>query len=163
NVELNGSECASQIDGVLVRKGEALPSVIGSPPAEAPDRSDHDQDNGELRRLRDELAAVQATLKDREAEVAQMRSVSEQVQKSWIQQTQDSLRKAEQAWQAEEAARFAAVEARWRDDSARALVEARTLAEVARDQSNGTLQRLRDELAAVEATLKDREAELGQM
>jgi hypothetical protein len=121
-----------------------------------------DQSSGELCRLRDELTTLRATLKDRDAELAQMRLAGEHVQKSWAQQTQDSLRKAEQAWQAEEAARFAAAEAQWQDKSATMLKEARAHAETARHQASGELRRLHDELAAVQATLKDREAALAQ-
>src|SRR5262245_51465926 len=83
-----------------------------------------DQAEGELYRLRRELAALKETLADRETALANAALDAQQSRERWQQEIQHALSDAEQAWKAEEAARFAAAEAQWRQQSADAVAEA---------------------------------------
>jgi hypothetical protein len=69
---------------------------------------------GELDRLRRELAELKAALADREIALANAALDAQQSRERWQQETQRALSDAEQAWKAEEAARFAAAEAQCR-------------------------------------------------
>jgi hypothetical protein len=105
-------------------------------------------DGAELDGLREELSSTQARLAARDAELAETRAAAEFAR----MRSQDSaadLKKAEQAWRAAEAIRLAGVEARWKEQSTKAvaevnsrlvqaeaaLAEARAAAEVARGKS----------------------------
>jgi hypothetical protein len=113
----------------------------------------------ELQRLREELAATQASHSNRETALAETRGVLEQARKAWRQESEEALSKAEKAWKADEAARLAAAEARWQQKSATALAEARGQAEKARDsQHEIELRRLREELTARQASSSDRKS-----
>ncbi|HXP76031.1 MAG TPA: SH3 domain-containing protein [Stellaceae bacterium] len=129
--------------------------------------------------LEESRAAWQAEQDDRFARSEELaRERSEQAHEWWQQATAAAVSNAEDAWKQNEAARLAAAEARWREQSARALTEAtarferaeaalaqaRAKAEAARDTGADVEQRrLRDELAAMQAALVNREAELAEM
>src|SRR5262245_31914344 len=83
-----------------------------------------DQAEGELYRLRRELAALKETLADRETALANAALDAQRSRERWQQETQRALLDAEQAWKADEAPRFAAAEAQWRQQSADALADA---------------------------------------
>jgi hypothetical protein len=70
-----------------------------------------DEVEGELDRLRRELAALKATLADRDIALANAALDAQQSRERWQQETQRALSDAEQVWKAEEAARLAAAEA----------------------------------------------------
>jgi hypothetical protein len=114
--------------------------------------------DAELRQLREQLStaktnlsATQANLAARTAELAETRAAAE-IARNRAQQGATDLAKAEQGWKAAEAARFAAAEARWKEQSARvvgdssarmdqlesALAEARAQAETRQLQLNVT-------------------------
>ncbi len=158
------SEFASSTAELLVDKGAAAPSVIEAPHAEANAQPDsiaaRDQDDGELFGLRDQLAALEAALADRDAESAQMLAAAEQARETLAQEAQDALRMAEEAWKADEAARLAAAQAQWQEQTISTLAEAHAQAEASCNQAEEELRRLRDECAAIQATLTDRDAEL---
>ena len=126
--------------------------------------SARDQDTElELNRLRRELAAMQAALADRENELARECVAIEGARESWQREAQEALSKAETAWKAEEAARLAAADAQWQQKFTKALAEARAEAETTRDQGMELeLNRLREELTAMQAALADRENELAR-
>jgi hypothetical protein len=106
----------------------------------------------ELRRLRQELAAMQARPSSDETAMAEARLVLEQARKAWREESEAALSKAEKAWKADEATRLAAAEARWQEKSASALAEVRVQAETTRDAGHeNELRRLRQELAAMRA------------
>jgi hypothetical protein len=69
---------------------------------------------GELDRLRRELAELKATLADREIALANAALDAQQSRERWQQETQRALSEAEQVWKAEQAARLAAAEAQCR-------------------------------------------------
>ena len=71
----------------------------------------------ERRRLCDELAAMQATLADRQAEMAQSRSATEQARECWMAEAQATLQKAKEAWIVEEAQRLLAARAEWQKEA----------------------------------------------
>jgi hypothetical protein len=137
--------------GLLMRKGEAGPSKLTLA-----------GDEIELRCLREELAAMQASLAVRETALAQAGLAAEQAREHWRLESQAALSKAETAWRADEAARRGAAEAQWQERAARAA-EARAQAEAARDSAHEVeLRRLREELEALQASLADRKAALAQ-
>ncbi len=109
-------------------------------------------DYAEIQRLRDELAAMQAALRDREAEVAAARQNAVPAERT-RETIEAELTAARTAWQAEQDGRLAQVEA--------ALAEARLQAEALRDLGDhAEIERLRDELAVMQAALRDRETEV---
>jgi len=167
------ADAAAQLAAAEAQWQEQSKRALAETHAEA--EAARDQGDGELRRLRDECARMQAGLADREAELAQMRAAAEQARERWQRETQGTLLQAERAWKADESARFAASEAQWRKQSARALAEATARYEAAetalaqmriknkgpRDtRDNVEANRLRNELAAVQTALLARETEL---
>ena len=170
--------------GILVHKGAAQPSAIAVLPTGAKVQSEsvasRHQDDAELRRLRDEMAALRTTLTNRESELAHMRSAMEQAREQWRSEAEETWDKAERAWEADEAARMAAAEAQWRKQSASALTEATTRCERAENSlaeayaranavaahaetNESELRRLREERATLQATLADRETKLARV
>jgi len=118
------------LTGLLVRKGEAGPSVIAAPGAASPPP----QSEEELRSLRAALAL-------RESELEQARLTREQVVARAAEEAQASLRGAEQNWRAGEEARFAAAQAEWRKQSQTQLAQATARYEAA----EGVLSHMRQE------------------
>jgi hypothetical protein len=90
-----------------------------------------EQGESELRRLRDEHAAVQASLSERDRELAELRSAAEQERDRRFQGSEAAVTKAKAAWEATSATRLAAAEAQWQKQSARALGETTARAEAA--------------------------------
>ncbi|MGD0143227.1 MAG: SH3 domain-containing protein [Rhizomicrobium sp.] len=133
------------------------------------------RDEGESRLL-GELAALRATLADRDAALAQARKATEQAKERSQRDSETALSNAKAGWKTEETARFAAAEAQWRKQSASAQAaltarceraeaalsdaEARAAAKPVRDE--GEVRRLRDEMEALRASLADRSALLAQ-
>ena len=117
----------------------------------------------EQRRLREELAATQASLSNRETALAEARLAVEQARERAQQESEAALSKAEKVWKADEAARLVAAQAQWQQTSTRALSEARAQAGTVQDSGNATeLRRLRDELATMQASLSNRETALAE-
>ncbi|HMI96752.1 MAG TPA: SH3 domain-containing protein [Micropepsaceae bacterium] len=100
--------------GVLMRKGEAGPSKLTLA-----------GDEIEMRCLRDELAAMQASLASRETALAEARLAADQARERWRQESDAAVSKAEIGWRADEAARLSAAQELWQERSASALAEAR--------------------------------------
>ncbi len=130
-----------------------------------------------LNRLREELAATQAALAERENALAQTGLGLEQAREHWRQESEEALSKANKIWRADEAARFAEAEAQWHETSARTHAEATKRFEAAeaalkqllirteqtRESGNAIEhRRLREELAMMQASLSDREAQLAE-
>jgi hypothetical protein len=135
-------------------------------------------DETELRRLREECTATQASLAFRETELTRMRLAAEQAQEIWRQESAAALSQAQGGWQAEEAVRLAAAEAQWRTQAASALAEATQRFERAEavlkeahakaltqhDHSDhAVIVRLREERTALQAALAQRDIALDQM
>jgi hypothetical protein len=120
------------------------------------------QADGELRRVGEECAALKAALADRDAALARAGTGAEQERQHQRQELETALAKTTAAWKADEAQRFAAAETQWREQSTKALAEARAEAEAARVQAEGELRRVRDEGAALKTTLSDRDAALSR-
>src|SRR5262245_3569713 len=91
----------------------------------------HDQAKGELDRLHRELAALKATLADRETALANAALDAQRSYERWQQESRQALLDAERAWKADEAVRFAAAQAQWQQQSADALAEATARREAA--------------------------------
>jgi Bacterial SH3 domain len=122
-------------------------------------------DDKEVRRLRQQLAGIEANLANRTAELAEARAAAE-LARARSQDVPAELRKAEQAWKAGEAARLAAAESHWKDRSAKAMAEAaarleQTEAAVAeaRAQAEARLH----QMTALQTSLSARDTELAQM
>lgn len=156
------SRLLNSSSGLLVSKGEAVPSVIAVPPAKPRARKDTIaapiETSGELDRLRGELAELRSTLSDREVALAKAALDHEHARENWRHERQE----AEHEWKAAEAARLAEIEAKWEEQSATALAVVRGEAEAARDRAEGELRSLRDELGKLRSTLADRETALAQ-
>jgi Bacterial SH3 domain len=114
--------------------------------------------DAQVRDLRDDLAALRSTLAERETALAQMAEDHEKARATWKHESQDSLSNTEQEWKDAEAARFAEAEAKWREQSQKLLAELHAQAEAAHDQAERDIKTLRDEVAALRLSLKDREA-----
>src|ERR1700687_5105748 len=146
--------------GFLARKGEAGPSVVKLPGNVWPGSAARDQDDGELRRLRGELATLEGALAERDGEVLRLLADAEQAREGWVQEARDAWAKAEQAWKADFAAQLAAAEAEWREESERALLQAH--AEAAGERGQREAEHAPAELAALQATLAERESALAK-
>ena len=113
----------------------------------------------ERRELHEKIAAFQATLDTRDAALAHASEAAERAQR----ELQESHSKAEQAWLADEAARFAAAEAQWQTHLAKTLAEARAQATAPEDRSNQIeLRDLQEKSAALQAKLVERDAALAR-
>ncbi|HEY4123339.1 MAG TPA: SH3 domain-containing protein [Rhizomicrobium sp.] len=112
----------------------------------------------ELRRVRDELMAMQSLLAERETELAQLKS--SKPQPPVREDATAALAKAEKDWKAGEATRLAAAETRLQEKVDKALADARADAKSVRDQADAELRRLRDELGTTQAKLANREKDL---
>jgi len=113
-----------------------------------------DQNELELTRLRTELTIAQTKLSERDASLTDARATIERVR----DEGRASLSNAEKAWRTDENARAAAVEKRMREQAGSALTEA----DMARNEAEAELRKLREHAAIVETTLADRELELTQ-
>jgi len=117
----------------------------------------------EFNRLRAELEAIQATLTDRETELAEAQLAIEQARERWQQELEAALSKAKKVWEAGETERLIVAKAQWHEQSAAAWAAAGAEVEAAHNQANESELGLpRAELAAVRAMLADREAELAE-
>lgn len=121
-------------------------------------------------------AAWQAEQDDRIAKSEQRAQERiDEARAGWQQEAEAALAKAQAAWQADTAARVAAAEAKGREQSAHAIAEAtargeqaeaalaaaRAQAKAVRDPGDdAALRRLRDDLAAMQAVVAEREVEL---
>lgn len=124
-------------------------------------------------------AAWQAEQDDRFAKLeAQTQKRIEQARMAARQEARAGLSQAQEIWQADEAVRLAAAEARWQAQSARALAEATARGDRAEaalaaasaqpntmqgSRDDAELARLRDDRAAMQAIIADRETELLEM
>lgn len=137
----------------------------------------------ETRRLRDDLAAAESALAARDHELSDLRTAAEQARntadqalqnvaaeiekarKAWKKDADAALKKAEQAWRAEDAPRFAAVEAKMRQQIATEMDRAKERAQRAETglaDANLCTEALRHELAAAQTSLATREVELAE-
>ena len=130
--------------------------------------------DAELRAVREQVAALQATLGARDAAIAAASDAAVRAKRD----AEDALARAQSEWKAAEAARLAAAEAQWRASSTAALAgasgdrEAGLLAEVttlraAVAERDAALTRaeeaaaaLRSELAGLKAAVAERDAAL---
>ncbi len=108
----------------------------------------------ELRAVREQLAALQSAIAERDAALAQANEAAARA----VRDAQDALAQAERSWKADEAARLAAAEARWRETSAKAVAEARAQVDAVRGDQGDVVRGLREELAAMQSTLAARDA-----
>ena len=93
-----------------------------------------------IRGLQDQISAAQATLAEREAALAEATSDVQHTREHARKELEAALEKMK-AWQAEEAQRLAAAEAKWRQQSSAALAEAQSRYQAA----EGALVALRHE------------------
>jgi len=125
----------------------------------------HEQGNkSEFGRPHAELAAVQATLADREAELAEAHAAIEQARERWQQELEAALSNEKKVWESREIERLVAAKAQWQEKSSKALAAARAESEGARDTANAIeVRRLHAECTALQAVVAAREAELSQI
>ncbi|MFL6688791.1 MAG: SH3 domain-containing protein [Alphaproteobacteria bacterium] len=121
--------------------------------------------NAEVRRLREQLISVQASLATRGAELAEARAATERAQQQQSQEGVSLIAKAEQAWKAAEAKRLASAEARWNEQSARALTELNgrlAQTEAAFAEARAQAEARQHQVTATQLSLAERERELAQ-
>jgi hypothetical protein len=119
----------------------------------------------ELRRLREQLAQAEADLATRGAELTAARAATELASKAG-QDAAAELRKAEQARKSTEAARLASVEARWKQQSEKAVAELTTQleqTEKALAETRAQAEARLHQISMGQTTLKAREAELEEL
>lgn len=124
--------------------------------------------DAELRQVRDALIATQATLAEREQDLAKARADIET-----IQRIQQQTGVAEATWRADEAERLAAAERRWQGEYGKHLAEAKARYEAAElaladmdrrtRQEGAATNKLRNELAMLQSILDSRDIELSRM
>jgi chromosome segregation ATPase len=151
---------------------EARTQAVLAPPIAAPLASPLDSDT---QALRDELATLRSTLSDRESQLSTLRASQADEHQRWEQDAQATLTRAQLAWEADVAKRIADAEIEWQKNAGGALTEAQTRYKTAeanlaalrlrgdsmRDRTDSAdLSRLRGDLAALQTTLGDREAQL---
>jgi hypothetical protein len=106
---------------------------------------------------------MQAALVARETALARECLAIERSRESWQRETEEALAKAKADWKSEEAARLAAAEAQWQKATAKALAAARVQAAPADDSEMALeLNRLREEVASMQAALVEREGALAR-
>jgi hypothetical protein len=134
-------------------------------------------DEVENRRLRQDMGTLRAALAERETSLAQMRAAAERDRETQRREHEAAQSNAMAAWKDAEAARMSAAETQWREQSnaslnaaiARgdraeaALAVARAQLEtVAKSAGDDVESRLRGEVAALRATLTERDAAVAQ-
>lgn len=132
-------------------------------------------DDGEVARLRAELATAQAAITERDVALTQTRLAGDKARDGWRQEMQATLTREKAAWVSETEAKLAAAEAQWRLQSATQLAETTTRCEAAeralsrirlesqRDhQNDADVSRMRGEIFAMQTALAEREAELAE-
>lgn len=129
--------------------------------ARAVARKSSKEERGESVRLHGELAVLRTQLGDRDTELTKLRASLTAAQANAESAVDSALDRAKALWKAEEAARFAAAEERWREQSERALIRAEAAAKNPERQAETA--RLREELASLRKELGERSAELSQM
>ncbi len=124
----------------------------------------------QLRGLRDELAQTAIRLAAREADLdtarnalGQLRAAAASAPEDGERAIRNALSKAEESWKAGEAARFATAQARWREQSDRALAEARAQTQKTTGNDEAALQRLNAELAALREQLAVRDVDVAKL
>lgn len=118
-------------------------------------------ERGESVRLHGELAVLRTQLADRDAAMARLRANVTNAQANSESAVDSALSRAKELWKTEEAARFAAAEERWREQTERALIQAQAAAK--NRETPAETARLGEELAKIRKELGERSTELAQM
>jgi hypothetical protein len=141
-----------------------------------PDAPAKTEDSGN-QRLREDLASTRTALADRDRELAASHSNAEKALERQRQESEAAIARAKAEWKQSEVARLTAAEATWQKQSSDALAAAtarfdeaeRALAQMRGKSGSkripddeGVVNRLRDEVASLQATLADRDRELNQ-
>jgi len=125
--------------------------------AKKPAGKDAEQD-----RQRDAFASLQKNLAVRETELARLRAETAATEAKAERALKDQLSKAEKIWKAEEAERFAAAEAKWRERSEQMLSEVRDSVRKTSGETQAERERQKSELEALRKALAARESELAE-
>ncbi len=134
------------------------------------------REEGELARLRDELATAKVALTESETAILAARSLAQEAGERKAQELRMALAKAEKEWKVAEVARAAAAEAKWREQAALAIAGAEARAEKAEaalkaarasaaqpPEDRAEVQRLVQELSHLRKVVAERELELARM
>jgi hypothetical protein len=116
--------------------------------------------DGEVGELRQALATLEASVKERDAALARAGLDFEDARKAWRHETQLAVAKAEQAARTEAEAKFNAVALQWKQETAAAVAQAQAGAKNAQDGNESELNRLREETASLRAMIVERETAL---
>ena len=109
-----------------------------------------------------ELSDARKALAMREAELAQLRGHIEGMEAATATAVRKAIATAENLWKAGEAARLAAAEAQWREQSEQTLAKLRAAARTNSKSERGESVRLHGELAVLRAQLSERDTELAR-
>jgi hypothetical protein len=122
-----------------------------------------DEKRSELVRLTGELATLRKQFAERDSELVQSRATVAGTPAEMERAIRDAISKAEESWNAGEAQRLAAAEERLREQSDRALADARIAAQKALDDEKTEREKLNGELAALRARLAERETDVAKL
>ena len=117
-------------------------------------------DDAQVNRLQDELVAANAARVNREAELAQLRQSLDEASDNSRKKLEQAVSDARKAWSEEEAARSAAAEQKWREQSAKNLSEVQSRHMASASDGASELKQLQAELSAAKAASAERESEL---
>jgi hypothetical protein len=162
----------------LSAKCEHAEAALAEARARAEIAKKSERDEGEHRRVLEELAKARVAVADRDAALAQAAAASKlreeerlaEARQHWRREADEARAQAEVDWKALESARFAKAELEWREKATKAVAELTAKCERAEAAlsdarakpayNEGEHRQLRDELAATSALLADRDAEL---
>ncbi|MDE2182949.1 MAG: SH3 domain-containing protein [Alphaproteobacteria bacterium] len=117
------------------------------------------QTGSDRERLKNRCASLEAVLAERDAELVQARAVTGSDRDRLQKEFDASLSQAKAKWGAEEAARLADADAKWRETTTKAVAAARSQAETARrHEYEAEIKRLRDQVVELQAVLMERAA-----
>ncbi len=110
------------------------------------------------RDLLTQITGLQAAVAERDEALARAQTAAEESRSRAAKEADDRLAKAEQSWNAAEAARLAAAEAAWKAKLEQATAQAAPAAPSPAPANETELQDLRDKLSALQAKLTLRDA-----
>jgi hypothetical protein len=173
---------SDQMQAEEADKRARLEAALAQALTQASNRTAMPDNATDMERLRMDLAEAKKSLGERDLELVRHRTEFEQERERWRRDIEATLEKAALAWKKEEAARLDGIVAKTRLESdetlaalslrceraERALAEARNTASaqasmMSRRPDDAYVERLRTEVAALQASLASREVELGQV
>jgi chromosome segregation ATPase len=162
-----------QTTRALAKESAKLERVEAELDATRAEAASNQPDTSELRRLHEDIARLRTAVSDREKKLAEEQASSAAARQRADTETAAALARAEESWKT----KLDAAEAKWQEQSARALkqaaertAQAEAALSVAREDAKSARERrdtpemrgLRDQISRLESDLADREQKLAQ-